>query len=44
MAFVDGKIVRIVTAVATTLLKESEKDLETKKLKLEDDIKKLRKQ
>ena len=44
MAFVDGKIVRIVTAVATTSLTESEKDLEDKKIKLEDDIKLLRKQ
>jgi len=43
MAFVDGKIVRVVTAVATTSLSESEKDLETKKNKLEDDIKQLRK-
>lgn len=44
MAFVDGKIVRVVTAVATTILNESEKDLTDKKLKLEDDIKQLRKQ
>jgi len=44
MAFVDGKIVRVVTAVATTSLKESEKDLADKKKKLEDDIKLLRKQ
>jgi hypothetical protein len=44
MAFVDGKIVRIVTAVATTSLTESAKDLEDKKSKLESDIKLLRKQ
>lgn len=44
MAFVDGKIVRVVTAVATTTLKESEKDLAAKKLKLEEDIKQLKKQ
>jgi len=31
MAFVDGKIVRIATAAATTSLSESEKDLEDKK-------------
>ena len=43
MAFVDGKIVRVVTAIATTVLVESEKDLEEKKLKLEEDIKQLRK-
>lgn len=43
MAFVDGKIVRVVTAVATTSLSESEKDLEAKKLKLEDDIQQLKK-
>ncbi len=43
MAFVDGKIVRVVTAIATTVLVESEKDLEDKKLKLEEDIKQLRK-
>lgn len=44
MAFVDGKIVRVVTAVATTSLSETENDLKTKKLKLEEDIKQLRKQ
>lgn len=43
MAFVDGKIVRVVTAVATTSLSESEKDLEAKKMKLEDDIQQLKK-
>lgn len=43
MAFVDGKIVRIVTAIATTSLSESEKDLKAKKLKLEEDIQQLKK-
>jgi hypothetical protein len=43
MAFVDGKIVRVVTAIATTSLSESEKDLEDKKLKLENDIQQLKK-
>lgn len=42
MAFVDGKIVRVVTAVATTSLKETEKELESKKSQLEEEIKKLR--
>jgi len=43
MAFVDGKIVRVVTAVATTSLAETEKELESKKIKLEEEIKQLRK-
>jgi hypothetical protein len=43
MAFVDGKIVRVVTAVATTSLAETEKELESKKLKMEEEIKQLRK-
>jgi len=43
MAFVDGKIVRIATAAATTSLSESEKDLEDKKWKLEEEIKQLKK-
>jgi F0F1-type ATP synthase epsilon subunit len=43
MAFVDGKIVRVVTAVATTSLAETEKELESKKSKLEEEIKQLRK-
>ncbi len=43
MAFVDGKIVRVVTAVATTSLAETEKELESKKYKLEEEIKQLRK-
>ena len=43
MAFVDGKIVRVVTAVATTSPAETEKELESKKFKLEEDIKQLRK-
>ena len=43
MAFVDGKIVRVVTAVATTSLAETEKELESKKTKLEEEIKQLRK-
>lgn len=43
MAFVDGKIVRVVTAVATTSPAETEKELESKKFKLEEEIKQLRK-
>ncbi len=43
MAFVDGKIVRVVTAVATTSPAETEKELESKKIKLEEEIKQLRK-
>lgn len=43
MAFVDGKIVRIVTAIVTTQPKESKKDLEIKKSKTEKQISKLRK-
>lgn len=42
MAFVDGKIVKIVTAIATTSLKESEKDLEDKKNKLQEEITQLK--
>ncbi|HRX63721.1 MAG TPA: ATP synthase F1 subunit epsilon [Candidatus Absconditabacterales bacterium] len=44
MAFVDGKIVRVVTAIATTGLSESAKDLEDRKSKLEEEIKQLKKQ
>ncbi len=44
MAFVDGKIVRVVTAIATTWLSESAKDLEDRKSKLEEEIKQLKKQ
>lgn len=42
MVFVDGKMVRIVTAVATTSLKDSENTLQTMKHDLEDQIKKLK--
>jgi len=42
MAFVDGKMIRIVTATATTSPSESVKTLEQMKLKLESTIKDLK--
>jgi hypothetical protein len=43
MVFVDGKIIRVAVTSATIELNESVKDLEQKKLKLEEHIKELRK-
>jgi hypothetical protein len=43
MAFVDGKIVKVVISSATTIPTESIKELESKKLKIEEKIKSLRK-
>lgn len=44
MAFVDGNVVRIVTAVATTSPEESAETLHKMKLALEDQIKLLKQQ
>jgi hypothetical protein len=43
MAFVDGKVVKVVISSATTIPTESIKELESKKLKIEEKIKSLRK-
>jgi len=43
MAFVDGKVVKVVISSATTITTESIKELESKKLKIEEKIKSLRK-
>ena len=43
MAFVDGKVVKVVVSSATTSPIESTKELESKKIELEEKIKKLRK-
>lgn len=43
MAFIDGKIVRVVTATATTSIKEGEEGLHKRKWELEEQIKQLRK-
>jgi len=42
MAFVDGKMIRVVTATATTSPSESVKTLEQMKMKLESSIKQLK--
>jgi len=43
MAFVDGRVVKVVVSSATTSPTESTKELESKKIELEEKIKKLRK-
>ena len=43
MAFVDGRVVKVVVSSATTSPIESTKELESKKIELEEKIKKLRK-
>ena len=42
MVFIDGEMVRVVTAVATASPQESAKTLEQMKLKLESNIKQLK--
>lgn len=44
MVFIDGEMVRVVTAVATASPQESAKTLEQMKLKLESNIKQLKQQ
>lgn len=44
MAFVDGKVIRIVTSSATTIPQESKANLEENKKTLEEHIRKLRAQ